>query len=326
MSFERINMEGGKQDSGRDASEREKKLNPLENVSIDHLKGMLKSIKDKNDDYGNNINPLNFAEELNEGEAPYRIGDILEDSNKIKELKKKFNNGENDEGLKIAQLEKLRLLAESFELSLPILIENFDFFGEGVESWLTTEYDDVMNGVDVVVDFPGNKSTLGLAVDLTISRESIARKLEKTRNKITDGILSSIKYYKTKDNSYLGMKKNIVPLVISASPETALRVTENIYFSRDKDDVFNMQSLEEAILQLEYFLEFSLKRSKKSKKVSQYIESDLLRMRGIWDEKVQGMENGELEKIRSKYDSNFEETKKQVISIFDTREQWVDRN
>jgi hypothetical protein len=303
----------------------EKKVNALESVSMVHLENISEKIDAENEESGNVINPVDFIQEVHPDTAPYTASDISADNKKLEDVMEKFDNGKDENGSVVAHLEKTRLLAQSFESSLPILVERFNLFGEKAESMLTTKFDDVMNGVDVLVDFPGNQDdTLGLAVDLTISERSIENKLKKIKDRMGKGSLANIKYYKSKDGRYIGRKNHIVPLVISATPETALRIVENIYFQRDdeiSEDVFNTQALEEIILQLEVFLAFCLEIEKDfgpgaKNKISGFIQSDLKKVEFIWDQKMAGKEELEVERIRLKYDSNFIELKRQLELVF----------
>jgi len=79
----------------------------------------------------------------------------------------------------------------------------------------TSEYDDIVNGIDLIVHFEekGLSDYTGLAIDVTYgSRSIIEEKIAEEEEKIRKGTLSELKYFEAGD--YHGQLKNVPRVII----------------------------------------------------------------------------------------------------------------
>ncbi|OGI90487.1 hypothetical protein A2911_02810 [Candidatus Nomurabacteria bacterium RIFCSPLOWO2_01_FULL_40_15] len=94
---------------------------------------------------------------------------------------------------------ELKELADIFEALVLLGVEKAEWMGKSVKASPTSDYDNSINKVDMVLEFrTGNESShLGIVADVTFSskREVIAEKFDYIRKKIKEGVLTEVKYY-----------------------------------------------------------------------------------------------------------------------------------
>jgi len=149
------------------------------------------------------------------------------------------------------------------------------WLGENTKVSRTSRFDDVVNGVDEVVEYEekGKASYLALAIDATSSSHP-GWKFSKIRDQLRKRELGKIKYFKAKN--FVGTLKDLAKVVIGASPENLQEVIK-LWVSDENEKLKNhpIQTLflEQAVTQLENFKSFS-EREKDLKNVKVF-ERDL---------------------------------------------------
>ncbi len=99
-------------------------------------------------------------------------------------------------------------------------IDSSDWFGESAIVIVPSRFDDVVNGVDSIVEFEEgiDHSYLALAIDVTKSGEHLTKKFDKIRTSIEKGELSRVKYFESR-----GVQKELLPIprvVVGADQKT----------------------------------------------------------------------------------------------------------
>lgn len=193
--------------------------------------------------------------ELSEEIVKYRLSedDFLEIFSKEEITKDRSKIEEKKEAMRHRTEESILL-----ERFLILKAEENGWFGNGYVC-PTTEFDDIINGVDFVVEFEKENKNLYLAVDCTVSeREDVIReKILKSKEKMEIGLLSQVKYFQSEadyDDESKGIKKiiNMVPRVIMTVKKEELRELCEKY-SKDKDlrtNYLQLLLLEEVLYQL----------------------------------------------------------------------------
>ena len=128
---------------------------------------------------------------------------------------KKKSQRESPETINNMDFAKKR--SEALEIIIADQIELSDWFGGNSLFFRTTEYDDLFNGTDAVVEFDiGEKpERLALAIDSTSSTDMflIEEKVDRNVAKLLNNNLE-IKYFESQIDGYKGSIKNTVPVVI----------------------------------------------------------------------------------------------------------------
>ena len=150
------------------------------------------------------------------------------------------------------------------------------WFGDAAKVRVASEYDDLFNGVDSIIEFD-NTRQLAIGIDTTISRNKINEKFQGIREKILDGKLLEVKYFK--NANFSGSLHNVPLTVIGADLGANASLARLVYdmemtdqfYSKDKPD--RREKAEEAIrghisqfiilleikLELEAFKEFAIR-------------------------------------------------------------------
>ncbi|MCL5006978.1 MAG: hypothetical protein M1153_02455 [Patescibacteria group bacterium] len=119
------------------------------------------------------------------------------------------------------QSERLKRYSTIFEWIINQRVELGDYFGPNAFTRRASHYDDLMNGVDTILEFrndpekPKQASYLTLGIDDTFStnQEVQERKLRRIQEKIKTGELTRVKYFSSDYLNFRGELKN-VPLII----------------------------------------------------------------------------------------------------------------
>ncbi len=89
--------------------------------------------------------------------------------------------------------------------------------GERARAIKTTEYDDVINGTDLVVEFEDSESArpdrLGFAIDVTFGSQTLTKKFDSIKKQIEIGTLGKMKYYHSPKQGLRG-ELSLLPRVV----------------------------------------------------------------------------------------------------------------
>lgn len=110
-----------------------------------------------------------------------------------------------------------------FEAILSKQIEEQNWMGEEVMTVVASNYDDIKNGVDMVLEFTAEETSgLALAVDLTttINPEILRAKLERIQDEIKIGKLTRVKYFKSEAEDFRDGLENIPRVIVCADQKT----------------------------------------------------------------------------------------------------------
>jgi hypothetical protein len=120
---------------------------------------------------------------------------VTADMAKVTDLKRKFAARETPEQRRIKEF------ATMFEGLILDQIDQSMWFGEGVSTVAASEYDDLMNGVDVIahIDVDGTaRSTMGLGIDVTFASYP-RKKVDSILASIQKANATTIKYFENGD-------------------------------------------------------------------------------------------------------------------------------
>lgn len=151
-----------------------------------------------------------------------------------------------------------RRLARVFEKVFTDQVELSNWLGENVSTVGASEYDDLFGGIDTIaqIDSETASSHLGLTFDVTVSTQKIAKKLERIKQEINAGKLSTIKYFISPDETFKGQLEKVPRVVIGVSGQTSgelALLSANRESAKLRDHFVQIQILEELIIQLEAF-------------------------------------------------------------------------
>lgn len=162
------------------------------------------------------INPDTFA-------GKYSPEKIANDKRYVKERKQLFREQEFESTRKAQTLEAI--MAEQIELN--------DWFGSDALTIIPAEYDDLHNGIDMLVEFAQepeeseNFEYLALGVDITSSAYNLDKKLDIIKDGILKGTLSQMDYfYSERDKDAKPLKFNIPKVVIGIERQAIQELSE----------------------------------------------------------------------------------------------------
>lgn len=207
---------------------------------------------------------------------------VAKDLQEVGRLKAAFEAENKDKGPEFLDCMKR---AKFFEALLAERVELDNWLGENAQTIVASEYDDIKNGVDLAIEFSteGGFKHLALSVDVTTSRQVVAQKIERIKEEIVGGKLTTIKYFYSEDSNIRGQLMRVPRVLIGADIATAKELaTLWLKTKRPNDDREARQSLqalalhriqfqilEEIKTQLEYFVEFA-RENKKEGLISEY--------------------------------------------------------
>jgi hypothetical protein len=130
-------------------------------------------------------------------------------------------------------------LAHIFEAIICHQGELANWFGENSMTIKSARYDDLKNGVDLIIEFTDNddkNSHLALAVDVTFSSfEKLYEKLDGIKTDIEDGKLAYVKYFESERSGIKGDIKGIPKTVIGADPRTLYKLMDLWVGGKEKE-------------------------------------------------------------------------------------------
>lgn len=174
-------------------------------------------------------------EDFENNEDGYTSDVLKRDKQYLSKLKEKISQHSDHlppDALKQARENKQR--SDALEAAMVNLGELSNWFGENSAVFRTTEYDDVVNGVDAVVEInPTDKDEISedevqrvaLAIDAStsIEREVLEKKINRNIKKIMGETEHDfeVKYFKSELTDYTGPLQDIIPVVIGIESKNA---------------------------------------------------------------------------------------------------------
>lgn len=134
---------------------------------------------------------------------------VRRDKEELERLKKKFAADGKPESLKKS--------GKLFEAVMYKGIEDVGFLGPDATCIIASEYDDVKNGIDSIVEFEGERgavSHVALGIDITKNRVDLSNKFGRIKRSIDSGTLSSAKYFTSKN--IRGELKSVSRVIVGA--------------------------------------------------------------------------------------------------------------
>lgn len=254
------------------------------------------------------INPDTFAKK-------YSPEKIANDKKYVRERKQQFKEQESESTKRARVLEAI--MAEQIELS--------DWFGSDTLTIIPAEYDDLHNGIDMLVEFAqepeGSQDFeyLALGIDITSSAYNLDKKLGIIKDGIFKGTLTEMAYFDSeRDKDAKPLKFNIPKVVIGIERQAIQELSELWMEAHQAKINANDQSLspesrksqkerarkalnalaehrvrylilEEIKLQIETYLGFA-RRLNKTGAITQ-IESSLVIIKGLSEQKDMSIED-----------------------------------
>ena len=154
----------------------------------------------------------------------YGEGTIAKDRSKVERTKELFKA--ESEGLTAQEQIRHRLSlkrGEALEIIIAEQGELSEWFGPNAMTERTTEFDDILNKVDLVVEFSPetgeaaeeDMNRIAFAIDASDSPSGIAKKMAVNKARITGELPpSNVKYFCSQVTGYNGPLKRIIPLVV----------------------------------------------------------------------------------------------------------------
>ncbi len=182
----------------------------------------------------------------------YGEENVSKDDAEVARLEAGFSHGPEKQAADV--LEAIMLLGE---------LNNW--FGQNAETIKTSDFDDYINGVDMVVEFNERLKSfyrLGLAVDVTYSPGKVREKFERIKKEIEAGSLATIKYFPSEKEDFRGEKRNVPRVVVGIEWDTIAELAglwERKEYKKLADHPAQRSILEEARLQLKKFSEYAKK-------------------------------------------------------------------
>lgn len=158
-------------------------------------------------------------------------------------------------------------LADVLEAVIYEQIKENEWLGQNTDTIRPSEYDDLVNGVDLVAEFNDSETSnhLALGIDVTFGSDSMHKKFTRIRNEIHEDKLAVVKYYES--HGFKGSLTQRPRVVIGVEIETVLALTK-LWMDRDTEKLrihfVKKIILEEIVRQLRTFLVYA--RSINSKK------------------------------------------------------------
>lgn len=145
-------------------------------------------------------------------------------------------------------------------------VELSEWLGENTYTIKTTEYDDFVNGTDLVIMLDGE---IPIAIDVTTSSKAIPGKVDKISDGITSGELTTIKYFDDEFTGDKGMKKGLPRFVVGAGPRTIDHLT-HLWMGKRSDkkalekEPIQLQIIKELIMQADRYASHAFNKGHQS--------------------------------------------------------------
>ena len=216
---------------------------------------------------------------------------VQADAQHAQKLRKEFKASDEDKLDNVPFNADPRKLSSALEAIITEQIELNEWFGEGTNTLQTTNFDDIENGIDCIVEFNSEegRKNLGLAFDTTYAYKTIVkRKVARIAREIKKGELGKIKYFKTTDGSIAGRMKNIPKVILSVERKNAIMLAEA--WVEGKQEELQVHPVQLMLLQqIEFQLEGQLNLAQlyDASDIIRSLETQLTLIRRILKEKTQ---------------------------------------
>ncbi len=144
------------------------------------------------------------------------ITDVARVNERLKQISNECKSGGPDRQMAYVQ-------SDVFEAMLFDYVSVGKWFGDKVTGILPSIYDDLFNGVDLILEQdlgPGAFSYAALAIDATFSSEGAVKKIAKDKAFIAEGRLSRIKYFSSEQANFRGNVDQIPHFVVGVDRPT----------------------------------------------------------------------------------------------------------
>lgn len=182
-----------------------------------------------------------------------------------------------------------RKMAKIFEAIVFDQIERSNWLGESAMTIQASDYDDIHNGVDTIVEFEEedtSHSHLALAIDVTTSQDSLNKKLDRIKREIESGSLTQIKYFYSESIGFRGEKTKVPRVVIGAEKKTISDLVSKWMDQKNKElaeHIVQVIILEQIRIQLEKFKEYA--ETIKAESIAKVYDKALIIINKIREEK-----------------------------------------
>lgn len=152
--------------------------------------------------------------------------------------------------------------------------ERSNWLGKNAFTIKTSRYDDIVNGVDSVVEFrrpEKDPDHLALAVDVTYSN-SISEKLERIKEEIDSGKLSEVKYFVSEEAGLPHQSLENVPRVILATTMEMVSELTELWMEKDNNALaehrIQLLMLDQMLMQLKKFEGYARSLGEEKKEIA----------------------------------------------------------
>jgi len=184
---------------------------------------------------------------------------IKRDEAETQKAKKDFEQKDSEEE------KRAKILADIFEAIIFDQGEMSEWFGGSVKTVKTSEYDDIVNGVDAILEFNEKRRKSHLALGIDATYQTFAdQKIDRIKNRIKRGEMAKVKYFHSENFHIRGEYSQIPLTIISARAETIKELIK-LWVNKDHKALANhwiqFQMIEETIMQCEYFANYARKHN-----------------------------------------------------------------
>ena len=201
--------------------------------------------------------------------------DAKKDYQKIQEVKSRFNQGENLDEKDKERLEFAKQIAVITEKGIESLVGKIKIFGENIKMKMSSEFTDILRGVDSVIEITkddGDMDFIGIATDVTFRRiEDIAfkDKFFSVLKQIKKNWKTKVKYEKNSKGEL--MKEFVVPKILLHFNMDDVRLCVDVL---DKSTYKNDDELREEFKDVEQKTQFLQQIIFQCKLLSKYAEEN----------------------------------------------------
>ena len=216
--------------------------------------------------------------------------------------------GEENIRKDLAEIERLEASFENPPSKAAVILEAIiheqselsDWLGPQAHTLKASRYDDIIHGVDEIVEFtdkPGKKSHLALGIDVTFS-PNLSKKFKPLIERLSRGELTRVKYFGS--SSLRGELTQIPQVVVGVDMKTLQEFIPH-WLERDTKTLaahpMQILVLEEIRMQLEAFAEYADK-ARKHDAADEY-RTNLQIIENILDQKADLRKNFPLESLKN---------------------------
>lgn len=161
-----------------------------------------------------------------------------------------------------------KLAADVFEGVVYSEVNQSEWLGKGVVAVRTTPYDDIINGVDVVIELDdpmGGRRHLALAVDVSFGEWAVPKKFTRILNEIDRGEAAQVKYFESASGKE---RLRNIPRTVVGIERKVVEELASLWLEKDahkqKSDTLRSHPIQRMILaqvvqQLDVFEQYALR-------------------------------------------------------------------